>query len=129
MKLFFTFTLLLIIQASHAQTNAITRINGDLYRYQHNAHYNVFLVTAEGIVLTDPISTEAATWLKQELTKRFQVPVTHLIYSHDHADHISGGEVFGDDITVIGHQLTKEAIIRKSARCRFQILPSKMITR
>ena len=112
-----TFALLMVLaQTSLSQTRAITQINGDLYRYQNDAHFSVFLVTPEGIVITDPISTEAATWLNQELSKRFTVPVTHLIYSHDHADHISGGEVFGEGVTVIGHKLTKEAIIRENRK-------------
>lgn len=95
-------------------TRSITQIRGDLYRFQNNAHYSVFLVTPEGIVVTDPINEEAANWLNRELASRFEVPVTHLIYSHDHADHITGGEAFGDQVTVIAHQLTKEAITREN---------------
>ncbi len=82
---------------------AITQIAGDLYRFQNNFHYSVFLVTPEGIIVTDPINSEAATWLKGELAKRFDVPVKYLIYSHNHADHIAGGEVFADTATVVAH--------------------------
>ena len=71
----------------------IARINGDLYRFRNAGHFSVFLVTPAGIIATDPIA-DAARWLKAELTKRFNKPVKYLIYSHDHADHISGGEVF-----------------------------------
>ncbi len=105
---------LMLAQSVMSQTRTITQINGDLYRYQNNSHFSVFLVTPEGIVVTDPISNEAAAWLNAELSERFDVPVTHLIYSHDHADHISGGEAFGNNVTVIGHKLTKEAIIREN---------------
>jgi len=105
---------LMLAQSVMSQTRTITQINGDLYRYQNNSHFSVFLVTPEGIVVTDPISNEAAAWLNEELSERFDVPVTHLIYSHDHADHISGGEAFGNNVTVIGHKLTKEAIIREN---------------
>lgn len=94
-----------------AQTRAITQIAGDLYRFQNNAHFSVFLVTSEGIVVTDPVDKEAASWLNAELNKRFDVPVKYLIYSHDHADHITGGEAFGQNITVISHEITKEKII------------------
>ena len=45
----------------------ITQISGDLYRFQNNFHYSVFLVTGEGIIATDPINAEAAGWLKAEL--------------------------------------------------------------
>ena len=73
---------------------SITKIAGDLYRFQNNFHYSVFLVTPDGIIATDPISPDAASWLKQELKARFGLPVKYLIYSHDHRDHSAGGEVF-----------------------------------
>lgn len=58
---------------------AITKIAGDLYRFQNNFHYSVFLVTRDGIIVTDPIDADAARWLKGELTARFKVPVKYLI--------------------------------------------------
>lgn len=83
---------------------SITHIAGDLYRFQNQFHFNVFLVTPDGIIASDPINADAATWLKAELDARFGVPVKYLVYSHDHADHISGGEVFADTATVVAHE-------------------------
>ncbi len=109
-------TLLLItgLQIGFAQppTREITNITGDLYRFQNNAHYSVFLVTDEGVIATDPINEEAATWLKSEITKRFNQPVKYVIYSHHHGDHISGGKVF-DAAVFVGHSLTKQNIIEE----------------
>lgn len=90
---------------------AITKIAGDLYRFQNNFHYSVFLVTPDGIIATDPIDADAARWLKGELKTRFGVPVKYLIYSHDHRDHIAGGEVLSPDATVIAHENARAAII------------------
>ena len=90
---------------------AITKIAGDLYRFQNNFHYSVFLVTPDGIIATDPIDADAARWLKGELQTRFGVPVRYLIYSHDHRDHIAGGEVFSPEATVIAHENARAAII------------------
>jgi glyoxylase-like metal-dependent hydrolase (beta-lactamase superfamily II) len=89
--------------AQDTPKRAITQLAGDLYRFQNNFHYSVFLVTPDGIIATDPISADAAAWLKAELAARFKVPVRYLIYSHDHADHIAGGEVFADTAAVIAH--------------------------
>ena len=88
----------------------IVQIAGDLYRFRNNNHYAVFLVTPDGIIATDPINADAATWLKQQLRERFGVPVKYLVYSHEHADHISGGEVFADTATVVAHENTKAHI-------------------
>ncbi len=90
---------------------SITKIAGDLYRFQNNFHYSVFLVTSDGIIATDPISPDAARWLKQELKVRFDSSVKYLIYSHDHRDHIAGGEVFTPQATVIAHQNARAAIV------------------
>ncbi len=89
----------------------ITKIAGDLYRFQNRFHVSVFLVTRDGIIATDPINADAAKWLKAELKKRFNQPVKYLIYSHDHADHISGGEVFADTAVVVAHERAKAAIM------------------
>jgi len=90
---------------------SITQIAGDLYRFQNQFHFNVFLVTPDGIIVTDPINADAATWLKAELDTRFGVPVKYLVYSHDHVDHISGGEVFADTATVVAHENARVQIV------------------
>jgi len=97
--------------APAAPTRAITQITGDLYRFQNNFHYSVFYVTPEGVIATDPINADAARWLKDEIAKRFNRPVRYLVYSHDHADHISGGEVFADTAVVVAHENARRTII------------------
>ena len=90
----------------------ITQIAGDLYRFQNNSGYSVFLVTPEGVIATDPINAEAAEWLIGQIDARFGVPIKYVVYSHDHADHISGGEVFRDaGALVVAHENAKRDII------------------
>ena len=97
--------------AAQQPKRAITRIAGDLYRFQNNFHYSVFLVTRDGVIATDPINAEAAAWLKAEIAERFGQEVKYLIYSHDHVDHIAGGEVFADTAVVVAHDNAKAAIL------------------
>jgi glyoxylase-like metal-dependent hydrolase (beta-lactamase superfamily II) len=99
--------------AQPAPQREITQIQGDLYRFRNAGHFSVFLVTPAGIIASDPIDAEAARWLKAELGKRFAKPVKYLIYSHDHADHISGGEIFADTAVVIAHENAKAAILKE----------------
>jgi len=101
--------------ATQAQPQApvreITKLAGEVYRFRNNNHYSVFAVTPAGVIATDPINAEAARWLKDEIRKRFAQPVRYLIYSHDHADHISGGEVFADTAVVAAHANAKRTIV------------------
>ena len=98
--------------AQQEPVRGIVQIAGDLYRFQENAHYSVFLVTPDGVIATDPINTDTATWLKAELKRRFDKPVKYLIYSHHHEDHVSGGEVFSDTATVLAHENAEQGIIK-----------------
>ena len=82
----------------------ITNITGDVWRFQNNFHTSVFVVTAAGVVVTDPINADVAAWVAAEIEARFGKPVTHLVYSHSHADHASGGAVFADTATVIAQE-------------------------
>ena len=89
---------------------SITRVAGDLYRAQNNNAFNVFLVTPEGIIMTDPIAPDFSAWLKSELDERFGVPVRYVLYSHHHWDHASGGEVFAETAEFVGHENMRAAL-------------------
>lgn len=89
----------------------ITKVAGDVYRFQNNFHYSLVTVTNGGVVIVDPISSDAATWLKDNLSTITDKPITHLIYSHSHADHASGGQVYADaGAEVIAQANAPEAI-------------------
>lgn len=99
----------LAVQAEDKRS--ITQVTGDLYRFQNNFHVAAFLVTPEGVILADPINADAARWLKAELKARFNQTVKYLVYSHDHADHAAGGEVFADTAVVVAHDNARVTII------------------
>ena len=80
---------------------SITNVKGDVYRFQNNFHVNMFVITDEGVVVTDPIDADAADWLTAEIGKLTNKPITHLIYSHSHGDHASGGLAYGEVPNVI----------------------------
>ena len=94
------------IPALYAQSDAkrsVTEIAKDVYRLQNNFHYSLVVITSEGAVVVDPINADAASWIKSEVAKLTDKPITHLIYSHSHGDHASGGAVLADGATVIAH--------------------------
>ncbi|MEP3637965.1 MAG: MBL fold metallo-hydrolase [Paracoccaceae bacterium] len=82
---------------------AIQKVAGDVYRFQNNRHYALVTVTDAGVVVVDPINADAATWLKDNLSEITDKPITHLIYSHSHGDHASGGAALGAE-TVVAHE-------------------------
>ncbi len=82
----------------------IIHIAGDLYEGRGAFHNTVFLVTPDGVILSDPIGAAFSQWLKAELAARFGATVEYVIYTHHHPDHIAGGTVFADTATFVGHE-------------------------
>ena len=88
----------------------ITRVAGDVYRFQNKFHVNVFIITGEGVVITDPINADAAKWLVAEIKKMTDQPISNLVYSHSHGDHASGGSAYGPVPKVIAHVNAPDSI-------------------
>lgn len=104
------------LQGEEDGTYQIEEMKPNLYRFTAGNYRSVFLVTDAGILVTDPINEEAATWLKAELKKRFDVPVRYVVYSHNHVDHVYGGRVFADEgVDFISHRLAREDLVRTKA--------------
>lgn len=90
----------------------ITKLADDVYLYRHQFHQAIFITTPQGVIVTDPISPEAATWLKAEIKTLTDQPVRYVVYSHHHNDHISGGSVFADQARFVSHAAAREKILR-----------------
>jgi glyoxylase-like metal-dependent hydrolase (beta-lactamase superfamily II) len=90
--------------AQQPPTRGIVNVTGQLYRAQNNNHYTVFLVTPEGVIMSDPINRDFGRWLKAEIASRFKVPVRYVLYTHRDWDHASGGVVFADTAEFVGHR-------------------------
>ena len=90
--------------AQEAPERFFEQIADDVYWAGNNTHRTVLLVTDDGIILSDPLNREFSTWLKGELDERFGVPVRYVLYTHHHWDHATGGAVFEDTATFVGHE-------------------------
>jgi glyoxylase-like metal-dependent hydrolase (beta-lactamase superfamily II) len=121
-------TLLAALPPVHAQPRGPAReivpLTGDLYRARNGNWYTIFFVTPDGIILGDPISPAFATWLKGELTQRFDVPVRYVVYSHSHFDHAAGGAVFADTARFVAHEQ-----MPRNMDGRYPHMPGDMIDR
>jgi glyoxylase-like metal-dependent hydrolase (beta-lactamase superfamily II) len=97
--------------AAGPQTNDagyyVGRIDGNLYWVTDGFYQAMFLSTHEGVVLVDAPPTIGHNLLRAiaDVTKANGRPgtVTHLIYSHSHADHAGASSILGKDVIRIGH--------------------------
>ncbi len=123
------------ISAAHAQGKApkrsFVKVTGDVYRYQNNFHYGMAVVTKESVIVTDPINADVVKWLRGEIKKRFNKPVTHAIYSHSHGDHNTGGEEWGKSVEVIAHEGVRAEVLSGKAKTGYptQVFSDELVFR
>jgi len=85
----------------------------DTYAFTNGGYVSLFIVTDAGVIATDPGSQqgpERAEAYRAAIASVTDQPVRYLIYSHDHADHATGGAVFADTATFISHQNAVEKL-------------------
>lgn len=81
-----------------------------------------FVVTQDGVVVIDALGSPAlAMRLLEEIRKHTAKPVTHVLVTHYHADHIYGLQTFKDaGATVIAHAAGREYLNSDTAALRLQ---------
>lgn len=90
----------------------VIKLADDVYLFRHKFHQSIFITTPKGVVVTDPISSDAATWLKAKIKTLTDQPVRYVIYSHHHNDHITGGSVFADTALFISQTAARPKILQ-----------------
>jgi glyoxylase-like metal-dependent hydrolase (beta-lactamase superfamily II) len=103
--------------AAQAPESETTRIGDGVYQFRFRSHNNVFVVTSEGVVAFDPISSEAARLYAREIRRVApDSPLLAIVYSHDHADHTTGADVLRTelgvqhDVPIIAHEAARAKI-------------------
>ncbi len=82
-----------------------TELAPGLYTFGNFSARSIFVVGEDGVIATDPVSTDFAKDMRAAISKVTDKPVKYVVYSHQHWDHISGGKIFKDEGAVfISHR-------------------------
>jgi glyoxylase-like metal-dependent hydrolase (beta-lactamase superfamily II) len=92
-----------------------TAIADGVYMFRYQSHNTIFVSTGEGVVAFDPISVDAARILREEIAKITPEPIVAIIYSHHHADHITGAAQLAQNVPIMAHALAYEHLAAEPA--------------
>lgn len=82
-----------------------TEIDEGLYVFRYTGTRSIFIVTDDGVIATDPVSIEHARLYREAIAEVTDQPVKYVVYSHEHWDHVVGGQIFKDEgATFISHE-------------------------
>jgi glyoxylase-like metal-dependent hydrolase (beta-lactamase superfamily II) len=102
--------------ALNAQGFYVGRVQKNLYWVTDGTYQAAFLTTKDGVVLFDAPPT-----IGQNLQRAIDQiasangvsnKVTHIVYSHHHADHLGASSLFGRHVVRVGHIETKRLLAR-----------------
>ena len=100
----------------------VGRVERNLYWVTDGTYQAAFLTTRDGVVLLDAPPTIGHNLQRavDEIASANGVSnkVTHLIYSHHHADHAGASSLFDKSIVRIGHEETRRLLIRDNDPAR-----------
>jgi glyoxylase-like metal-dependent hydrolase (beta-lactamase superfamily II) len=82
-----------------------------LYMITDNAYQSMFMIYESGVVVVDAPPGYAGH-IVQGIREVSDKPLTHLIYSHSHIDHIGGTKALGAIPTIIAQEETKRLLVR-----------------
>ena len=91
----------------------IQQLGWGLYMITDNAYQSMFMVHETGVVVVDA-PQPLAQYLLKAIAEVTNKPITHLVYSHAHADHIGATNNLNlkKGIPIIAHEETKRLLVR-----------------
>lgn len=83
----------------------VAELHDGLYWVTEGAYTAMFLTTGKGVVLVDAPPSFGDNMVRaiKEVTDE---SITHVVYTHSHADHIGGAHLFLKNAVYIAHEVT-----------------------
>jgi glyoxylase-like metal-dependent hydrolase (beta-lactamase superfamily II) len=118
--------------AVNAQGYFVGRVEKNLYWVTDGSYQAAFLTTRKGVVLFDAPPTIGNNLQRaiDQIASATGVSnkVTHIVYSHHHADHVGASSLFGRDVVRVGHDETKRLLARDNDPARPVPVPVPDVT-
>jgi glyoxylase-like metal-dependent hydrolase (beta-lactamase superfamily II) len=95
----------------------LSQVAEEVYMVRSGGHNAMFVVTDEGVIATDPLGQNVPRFpelYRAAIASVTDQPVRYVVYSFNHADHITGGAVFADTAQFVAHRLAAPKIAARN---------------
>ena len=89
----------------------LQNLGDGLYMVTDNVYQSMFMVYANGVVVVDA-PPPYAQLIPRAIAEVTDKPITHVVYSHAHIDHVGGTKSLGGHPIIIAHEETKRLLAR-----------------
>lgn len=102
--------LFMVSSMLQAQDYKTIKVTDHLYMVGDRT-FSAFYMTDSSVVVIDPINKAHAKATKEAIENITPLPVSHVFYSHNHWDHISGAEIFkSEGAKIVSHEMAAKNI-------------------
>ena len=98
---------------SAAKGYIVQEIRDRLYWLSDGAYNTMFVVSSDGVIAIDPLPTLGTNYLRA-IAQVTDKPVTHIIYSHEHTDHIGAAHLFDKTATIVAQNETAKLLATRN---------------
>ncbi len=100
-------------QIDYSKGYLVEEIKDGLYWVTEGAYQAMFLTTGKGVIVVDAPPSIGENYLKA-IAEVTEEPITHVIYSHTHNDHVGAMNMFPDDVVYIAHQEAADTLSKRN---------------
>ncbi|MDA7965617.1 MBL fold metallo-hydrolase [Ruegeria sp.] len=87
---------------AHMAQAEMTPLGDNVYMHFSNYYSSLVVIGDNGVLVVDPAWTDRAKTMQAEIAGITDKPVTHVVLTHEHYDHVGGTEVF-EDAQIVCH--------------------------
>jgi len=91
---------------------ALKEIRDGLFWLSDGAYNTMFLISSQGVIAVDPLPTLGRRYL-DAIAKVTDRPVTHVVYSHEHLDHIGATDIFPRSAAIVAQEETAAILLQR----------------
>ena len=84
-----------------------------VFRWTPDFYQSLFVVSPRETLVVDPLGHVAAPYYRDAIKRITSAPVTMIVYSHTHADHIAGATELAPNAQIIAHAKTRNRLIAR----------------
>ncbi len=83
------------------QDYILQRMSQRTYFFQRQYYSTIFYIGDNGVLLFDPLK-DHSDFIRKAITKVTSLPITAIVYSHNHSDHVAGAQSVVDALAKAG---------------------------